>query len=195
MKSRFAFPCKLSESSELSNKDDVLKSKKMSLLPQSENQTCIKTWIFSSCWWVTSFENWKDQHVGCLEWSSFTKGNLWQAPQPWDLKDVFYKCRLHEATGLFLGEQLCGRLTASTGSMLLCHRRENVGSRSQETWRAHNNNPWSSDIFENNFIDKYNPQQSKELEKLCLYDFVQWEEPCENQIAVQSGQWLLRTMS
>ena len=74
---------------------------------------------------------------------------------------------------MLLGEQLCGiSVSVKWIDAAFPHKRKRRVKDYAKLQQLCSMQPDSSDIFENNLIDTHSPQRPKDLEEVCLYDFV-----------------------
>ena len=80
------------------------------------------------------------------------------------------ECGLYGASDLLLGDHHCEKsVTVKWIDVSLPHKRLKDHKVLKD---MANDNPETEDIFEDNLIDSYYPQRPRDLENICLYDFV-----------------------
>ena len=85
-----------------------------------------------------------------------------------------------KACDLLLGEQLCDKSDSIKWiDAAFSHERKCRDKDHKKFEELHNNNPQSSDMFESNLTDTYYPHQPKDLEQVCLNNFVREYDKCE----------------
>ena len=83
------------------------------------------------------------------------------------------ECGLYEASDLLLGDHLCEKsVTVKWIDVSLPHKRNRRLKDHKVLKDMAKDNPETEDIFEDNLIDSYYPQRPRDLENICLYDFV-----------------------
>ena len=107
---------------------------------------------------------------GALAWhSKFTFSRVWS-----------------EASDLLLGDHLCEKsVTVKWIDVSLPHKRHCKLQDHKVLKDMAKDNPETEGIFEDNLIDTYYPQRPRDLENICLYDFVanyEWYGKNDNEI-------------
>ena len=96
------------------------------------------------------------------------------------------ECGLYEASDLLLGDHLCEKsVTVKWIDVSLPHKRHRKLKDHKVLKDMAKDNPETEDIFEDNLIDTYYPQRPRDLENICLYDFVanyEWYGKNDNEI-------------
>ena len=83
------------------------------------------------------------------------------------------ECGLYEASDLLLGDHLCEKsVTVKWIDVSLPHKRNRRLKDHKVLKDMPKDNPETEDVFEDNLIDSYYPQRPRDLENICLYDFV-----------------------
>ena len=83
------------------------------------------------------------------------------------------ECGLYEASDLLLGDHLCGK--SQTVKWIDASRPQQRKRRllhHSKLVEMRENNPNSTDIFEDNLVDTFYPQRPDDMEDVCLYEFV-----------------------
>ena len=78
------------------------------------------------------------------------------------------ECGLYEPSDLLLGDHLCEKWI----DVSLPHKRNRRLKYHKVLKDMAKDNPETENIFEDNLIDSYYPQRPRDLENICLYDFV-----------------------
>ena len=93
------------------------------------------------------------------------------------------KCGLYEASDLLLGDHLCGKSQSINfvDVSMSQNRKRRLRNRSKLV-EMREMNPDSTDIFENNFIDTFDPKRPTEMENICSMSLLH---------GIQSLEWTL----
>ena len=193
---RFGYPREVSETSQLNTVDDSLKSrKKIYLLPRSESETRINDYnpLLLLLWKANMDIQFIGEHSLAL--AHYVTGYITKAERS-NMQDIWHEvsneksiysklwsfgirslrsreCGLYEACDLLLGEQLCGKsVSVKWIDAAFPHKRKRRVKDHAKLQQLRSMQPDSSDIFESNLIDTHYPQRPKDLEEVCLYDFV-----------------------
>ena len=193
---RFAYPREVSETGQINDVDDALKSKtKVYLLPGAESETRINDYnpLLLLLWKAnTDIQFIAEQSLALAHYVTgyITKAersnmqDLWQEVA--SEKSIYSKlwsfgvrsmrsreCGLYEASDLLLGEQLCGKSDAVKWiDAAFPDKRKRRVKGYQKLQQLKEINPESEDIFENNLIDTHYPERPEDLEEVCLYNVV-----------------------
>ena len=83
------------------------------------------------------------------------------------------ECGLYEASNLLLGDHLCGKSqTIKWVDVSQPHNRKRRLRDHSKLVEIQQQDPNSTDIFEDNLVDTFYPERPDEMEDVCLYDFV-----------------------
>ena len=83
------------------------------------------------------------------------------------------ECGLNEASDLLLGDHLCGKsVTVKWVDVSQPHMRKKRLRNHSKLVEIKETNPDSTEIFKQNLVDDHYPKRPKEMEDVCLYDFV-----------------------
>ena len=86
---------------------------------------------------------------------------------------------LYEASDRLLGDYLCEKSTTIRWiDVSPSHNRKRRLKNHSTLVEIRERDPQSTDIFEDNLIDNYYPEQPDDMEEVCLYDFVAEYEKC-----------------
>ena len=83
------------------------------------------------------------------------------------------ECGLYEASDILLGDHLCekSQMVKWVDVSQPHNRKRRVVTHSKLS-EIRENDPSSTNIFEDNLIDSFYPQRPRDMEEVCLYDFV-----------------------
>ena len=83
------------------------------------------------------------------------------------------ECGLYEASDLLLGDHLCGKSqTIKWVDVSQPHNRKRRLRDHSKLVEIQQQDPNSTDIFEDNLVDTFYPERPDDMEDVCLYDFV-----------------------
>ena len=87
------------------------------------------------------------------------------------------ECGLYEASDLLLGDHLTEKsVTVKWVDAAMPQKRKRRLKSHKKLVEVEKLDPSSTDILEGSMVDIFYPARPKELENVCLYDFVQWYE-------------------
>ena len=87
------------------------------------------------------------------------------------------ECGLYEASDLLLGDHLTEKsVTVKWVDVAMPQKRKRRLKNHKKLLEIEKSDPSSTDILEGSVIDVFYPTRAKELENVCLYDFIQWYE-------------------
>ena len=83
------------------------------------------------------------------------------------------ECGLYEASDLLLGDHLCGKSeTVKWIDVSQPHKKKWRLKDHSKLVQMQQNDPNSTDLFEDNLVDTFYPRRPNDMEDVCLYDFV-----------------------
>ena len=84
---------------------------------------------------------------------------------------------LYEASDLLLGDHLTEKSeTVKWIDAAFPHKRKRRVKKHKQLVSIDTHDPTSTDILENNVLDNFYPQRPRNLDDVCLYDFIKWYE-------------------
>ena len=87
------------------------------------------------------------------------------------------ECGLYEASDLLLGDHLTEKsVSVKWVDVAMPQKRKRRLKNHKKLLEIEKSDPSSTDILEGSVIDVFYPTRAKELENVCLYDFIQWYE-------------------
>ena len=85
------------------------------------------------------------------------------------------ECGMYEASDILLGDHLSEKSDSVQWVPVdQPHKRKRRLKNHEKLKELADNNPDSTEVFENNLIDNFYPNRPSDLENVCLYDFVKW---------------------
>ena len=90
------------------------------------------------------------------------------------------ECGFYEASDLLLGDHLCEKSTTIKWmDVSPSHNRKRRLRNHSKLVEIRERNPDSTDIYEENLVDNFYPEQPDDIDKVCLYDFVAEYKKCD----------------
>ena len=193
---KFAFPRQVCESASLNDVESTLKSRKrIYQLARNENESTVND--YSPLLLLLWQANMDVQFVSesSLALAHYVSGYVTKAERS-NMQDIWQEvgesktvygrlwnfgirclrsreCGLYEASDLLLGDHLYHKsVTVQWVDVSLRHKRNRRLKDYAEIQEMSKREPDSEDIFEEGLLDSHYPNRPKELEKICLFDFV-----------------------
>ena len=214
---KFAFPREVRDTATLNPVDECLKSrnKKIYLLPRADHEVRVNDYnpLLLLLWKANmDIQFIAEASLALAHYVSgyVTKAERSNMQEVWEEvgsnKSVYSRlwsfgvrslrsreCGLYEATDLLLGDHLCEKSVCIKWiDAAWPHKRKRRLRNYKDLVELQENDPDSADIFEDNLIDTFYPQRPRQLENVCLYDFVSEYERCGQD---DSGKYEYRKLS
>ena len=192
---RFGFPRQTCENATLKSTEECLSQRQMYRLPRSPEEIRINNYnpLLLMLWKA----NMDIQYIGesSLAIAQYVIGYVTKAEKS-NMQDIWQEvsshqslysklwsfgvrslrsreCGLYEASGLLLGDQLCGKSqTIQWVDVSQPHNRKRRLKDHSKLQEIREQDPNSTNIFEPNLVDTLYPERPDEMEDVCLYDFV-----------------------